>query len=669
MPQSDNNLYTFGEFRLDPFEHALFHRNELVPLTPKALETLIALVRRAGHVVSKEDLIQEVWPDTFVEEGNLNVNISALRKALAERGKDQGFIETIPRRGYRFVAPIEVASADPVELVIQHRKTTRIVQEEEAVDPTPLLPQASLNSSANSVTSPATLTQQATIQLDARQSPTSFVRRKRLAVVVSLVALVALAAYLSRDFIRSRMGGEQRRMMLGVLPLVDLSGNPDQEYLSDGLTEEIISQLGSLNPSRLGVIARTSVMTYKHTNKGVNQIGRELGVDYVVEGSVRRSGNRIRVTAQLIRAADQSHLWAESYDRDLGDILNVEEDVSRSIAKAIRIQLKPPEPTRSGAHPANSQAYEHYLRGRYLMEHRHGAAINGAIESYSQAVTEDPNYALAYAALADAYLVKGLFSVRTIDVMPQAESAAAKAVELDASSAEAHTALAGVKALYDWDWRGAEQEFKRALDLNPDDARAHHAYATFFCAPLGRQQETIEHMERALKLDPLSPIIVTDLGWAYYLEGQTDRAMDQYQKARNLDAFFVSALDRIAQVYEQKGMYEQMLALNEANAQFNAEIAAAMRRGYQQGGYQGALRAEIGTMEERVRRPGMVYDPYSFAYVYAKLGEYDRALENLETAYEERNPGMVYMKVDPPFRGLRENPQFQNLERRVGLVP
>lgn len=456
--------------------------------------------------------------------------------------------------------------------------------------------------------------------------------------------------------------------MLGVLPLVDLSENSEQEYLSDGLTEEITSQLGSLNPQRLGVIARTSAMTYKHTNKAVNQIGRELGVDYVVEGSVRRSGNRVRITAQLIQAADQTHLWAESFDRDLGDILKVEEDVSRSIAKAIRIQLKPPESQGTKTNVVRAQAHEDYLKGRYLVGQRHGAAIDEAIESYRQAVARDPNYALAYAALADAYLLKSLFSVRTIDVMPRAESAAAKALELDSSLAEAHTSMAGVRALYDWDWRGAEHEFKLAMDLNPDDARAHHSYAVFYCAPLGRYQETIEHMERALKLDPLSPIIFTDLGWAYFLTGQTDRAMEQYRKALELDIHFVSALDRRSQAYEQKGMYEEMLATNEVNAQFNFEIAAAMRRGYQQAGYQGALQAEKETMEKRVRG-GAVYDPYSFAFVYAKLGEYDRALEHLEKAYEERNPGMVYMNVDPPFKDLRGNARFQSLERRVGLIP
>lgn len=491
---------------------------------------------------------------------------------------------------------------------------------------------------------------------------------KRLAIGITLAALFAVGGYLARDLLRSRMNPQGPRIMLGVLPFVDLTGDPEQEYLSDGFTEEIISQLGNLNPSRLGVIARTSAMTYKHTTKSVDRIGRELGVDYLVEGSVRRFNTRVRVTAQLVRTSDQTHLWAESFDRDVGDILKLEEDVSHSIAQAIQIQLKPSEPQSPAAHPVNAEAYEDYLKARYYGNQRTGAAIHKSIEYYSQAVSKDPNYAQAYAGLADAYLLLGLFSVRTIDVMPKAESAAAKALELDATLADAHTSMAGVKALYDWDWRGAEREFKLALDLNPDDAQTHHAYAVFYCVPLGRKQETIEHMERALKLDPLSPVIATDLGWAYFLDGQTNRAIEEYRKALELDLRSVSALDRLAQAYEQQGRYQEMLAFNDANAQFNVDIAVAMRRGFRQAGYRGALKAESETMEKRVRG-GAVYDPYSFASIYAKLGETDRALEHLEKALEERNPGMVYMNVDPPFQPLRGNAKFQNLERRVGLIP
>jgi TolB-like protein/Tfp pilus assembly protein PilF len=457
--------------------------------------------------------------------------------------------------------------------------------------------------------------------------------------------------------------------MLGVLPLVDLSGNSNQEYLSDGLTEEIISQLGSLNPSRLGVIARTSAMTYKHTNKGVGQIGRELGVEYVVEGSVRRFGNRVRVTAQLIRASDQTHLWAENYDRDLGDILKIEEDISRSIAKAIRIQLRPPEPQDGTARPVNAEAYEDYLKGRYYWNRRYYDDVRRSIRYYSEAVAKDPNYAQAYAGLAGAYSLFGLYSVDTMDVMSKAESAAAKAVELDSSLAEAHTAMASVKALYDWDWAAAEHEFKLALDLSPDNARTHHAYAAYYCVPLGRKQETIEQMEIALKLDPLSPVISADVGWAYFLSGQTDRAIKQYQEALELDLRGVMALDRLAQAFEQKGMYKEMMMENDVNPEFPTETAVAMHRGYEQGGYQGALRAEMETWQERARQPGVVYDPYSFAFMYAKLGEYDRALENLSRAYQERNPNMVYMSVDLPFKDLRGDARFQSLELRVGLIP
>jgi len=410
-------------------------------------------------------------------------------------------------------------------------------------------------------------------------------------------------------------------------------------------------------------------MTYRHSNKSVDQIGRELGVDYILEGSVRRSGNRLRITAQLIHASNQTHLWAESYDRDLGNILRIEEEVSRSIADEIQVQLKPHgQPPNADARPRNAEAYEDYLRGRQLVNQRTQWSISKSIEYYNQAAAKDPNYALAYAGLAESYTLLGLYSVPHADLIPKAKLAAAKALELDHNLVDAHISLAGIEAIYDWDWPGAEREFKLALQLNPDSARAHHQYAALYCTPLGRTQETIEHMERAHKLDPLSAIIITDLGWAYFLAGDTDRAIAQYQKAIELDYRHVVALERMAQAFERKGDFQSTLQLNDLNGEFPVEIAAVMRRGYQQAGYRGALQAEIEAMTKRVKS-GAVYDPYSFAFVLAKLGENGRAMEQLEIAYKEHNPGLVYMKVDPPYQALRGNPKFQDLQRRVGLIP
>ena len=491
----------------------------------------------------------------------------------------------------------------------------------------------------------------------------------RLSIALGMAAALVFGAvfFSGRGRVRKSPLGDPVR--LAVLPFVDLTGDREQEYFSDGLTEEMISQLGGLNPPRLGVIARTSAMTYKHTNKSMDQIGRELGVDYLVEGSVRRSGNRVRITAQLIRASDQTHLWADSYDRDLGDILKLEEEVSRSIAREIQAQLKPPEQLQSAnIRPVNAEAYENYLKGRFFLRQKHQTGLNKSIQYFNQAVVKDPNYALAYAGLAESYTLLGLYSVRPSDVMPKAESAAAKALELDGSLAEGHAALAGVRALYDWDWRGAEREFKRAMDLNPAYAEAHHLYATLYCAPLGRKQETIEHMELALKLDPLSPIITTDRGWAYFLAGQTDRAMAEYHAALYLDSSFAPAMDRLSQAYEQNGDFKDALWWNDQNAEYPNDVKTAMERAYSRAGYRGALQEQLEMMTKLVKS-GAVEDPYSFAFVYAKLGENDRALEQLEKAYEERHPGMVYIKVDPPFETLRGNARLQSLERRVGLVP
>jgi TolB-like protein/DNA-binding winged helix-turn-helix (wHTH) protein/Flp pilus assembly protein TadD len=677
MSNEGKHFYDFGPFRLDPTERVLLRQGEMVPLSPKVLEILMVLVRNRGHIVEKEQLLNEIWPDSFVEEGNINVRVSALRKVLGETADGRDYIQTIPRRGYRFAAAIERVSQEPADLVVQRRTVTRIVHEEEEIsagtepDDASSLPAAQTREApANSVPTRVTLNAREALQLPAREVRSSpALSAKKLAIGAALAALLAVGGYFSRDILRTRANPQGARIMLGVLPFVDLSGEQGQEYFSDGLTEEMISQLGGLNPSRLGVIARTSVMTYKHSTKSVNQIGRELGVDYIVEGSVRRSGNRVRITAQLIQTSDQTHLWGDSFDRGLGDILKLEEDVSRSIAREIRVQLKPPEqPANANTRPINTEAYEAYLKGRYYFGQRHRGAIEKSIEFYNQAIVKDPNYALAYAGLADSYILLGLFSVRTADVMPKAESAAARALELDGSLAEAHTSLAGVKAMYDWDWRGAEREFKLAMKLNPDYAPAQHWYATLYCAPLGKKQETIEHMERSMKLDPLSPIIATDLGWAYFLAGQTDRAIAQYFKARELDVMFCPVLERLARAYVKKGVYQEALNLNKVNAEFPTDIAAAMQRGYQQAGYRGALQAELEVALKK-KESGQPVTAYDLAFVFAELGDENRALEQLEEAYRERYPGLTYMNVDPPFETLRSNARFQSLERRVGLMP
>lgn len=645
-------------------------------LSPKVFDILMVLVRNGGHIVQKDQLMTEVWPDAFVEEANLNVGVSSLRKALGDTPDGHTYIETIPRRGYRFVAPVAKIADEPKEVMVQRRTMTRIVQEEEEIDTGDDLGENSSSDTSTAMMAsvpndsiPAPLIDHEAIQVVRQNIGSSRAQNlRKLIIGVASAAVLAAGGYFSRDVGRKGASPRPERVMLAVLPFVNLSGDRDQEYFADGLTEEMISQLGSLNPSRLGVIARTSAMTYKHTSKTVDQIGRELGVDYILEGSVRRSENRLRITAQLIQTSDQTHLWAESYDRDFEDMLKLEGDVSQSIAKEIRVQLRPHEKLENvNPSPVNNEAHEDFLKGRFIAHQRTMTGFYESIEYYNQAVVKDPKYAPAYAGLADSYTLLGLYNVRLEDVMPKAESAAAKALELDSSLAEAHASMAGVKAMYDWDWRGAEREFKRAIDLNPSYAEAHHSYAILYCVPRGRKQETIEHMELAVKLDPLSPIIVTDLGWAYFLAGQTNRAIAQYDKALELENMFSTALFRLEQAFVKKGMYKEALTMNDENPSFPKEVAAAMDLAYQRGGYRGALKAKMDTMT-KIEKRGVTIDPYFFAFAYAQLGDYDRALDELEKACERRSPNMIYLETDPPFESLHGDARFENLARRVGLT-
>ena len=493
-----------------------------------------------------------------------------------------------------------------------------------------------------------------------------------VAVVAAVVLGFNIAGLRDRivSLVRARHGVPLPRIeSLAVLPLANLSGDTQQEYFSDGMTEELITNLGKI--SALRVISRTSVMRYKKTEKPLPQIARELGVEGIVEGSVLRVGDRVRITAQLIRAEQERHLWAESYERDLRDILALQSEVARAIASEIRIKVTPQEQTRlASARPVNPEAYEAYLRGRYFWNKRTEEAVKKAIEFFGQALEKDPTYALAYVGLADCYGVLGDYSfLSPKEAFPRAKAGATKALELDETSAEAHTSLAIIKDDYEWDWPGAEREFKRALELNPNYATAHHWYSDHL-EIVGRHDEAIAEIKRAQQLDPLSLIIKAIVGRRFHSARRYDEAVEQLRQTLEMDPNFAVAHWLLGETYEQKAQYESAIAeYQKARTASGGSVyvVAALGRAYAAAGKRREALKILGELEELSKR--RYVSASSVADIYIALGEKDQALEWLEKGYRDRDEGMVRLNWEATLDPLRSDPRFQGLLRRMNFPP
>ena len=499
-----------------------------------------------------------------------------------------------------------------------------------------------------------------------RKPPRLWIRR---AAVTASLAIVAALIFLDPSGWQERLlhrPAAERITSLAVLPMQNLSRKPEEEYFSDGMTEELISELANI--SALRVISRTSVMHYKGRDEPLPQIARELNVDAAVEGSVLRSGNKVRITVQLIRGSDDKHLWAQSYERDFRDVLALQAEVSRQIASAINATITPIERRRiSISRTVNPEAHEAYLKGRYHWNKFTDNDLRKALEYFQQAVDLDPEYALAYVGLADSYHELAYTAFPPTEVMPKAEKAVRKALQLDDSDTEAHATLGWILCHYQWDWAGAEKEFKRALELDVNGSKGPGMYAVFL-DDMGRFEEGKRQHERALKLDPLSLIGNSNLGDAYYLALQYDKAIAQYQKTLEIDSQFSGAHFGLATTYHVKGMLPQAAAEFQQGLKIEGEeeLAATLGRAYRDVGYNGMLRVWLRKLEQRGRK-GYV-EPSLIASLYAISGERDQAFVFLEKAYEERDPGLTDLKVNPQWDSLRSDRRFPDLLRRVGLA-
>lgn len=618
-------LFEFGDFRLDPIERLLFRANEHVPLPPKTAQILTLLVERHGHIVDKETLLKQIWPDTFVEEGSLTQNISILRKTLTEGRDGKEVIETIPKRGYRFVGSVREIATEVEARASPHESP-----------PTP----------------PAV---------------TATLRSFLLWTAPLGVAALALAVYFAWHYYHPpRSALTSPRVMLAVLPFQNLSGDPGQEFFSDGLTEEMITQLGQTYPRYLGVIARTSAMQYKHPQKDAAEIGRDLRVDYILEGSVRRAGDRVRITTQLIQVHDQTQVWAHSYQRDLPDILSVQTAVARDVAGQIGIRLVPGDHGNPlSTKPVKPEAYEAYLRGRqYFNSAASEQDLENAIHEFERAIAADSRTALAYAGLANSYAAMADYYEPPREVLPKAKIAAQKALELDPDLSEAHAALGWVALVYDWNWSMANQELQRAIELNPGNALAHDLYANYLAAA-GRHSEAFVESQRALELDPFSVNLNANRGWYLILARQFDGAIEQEQKALDLDTKCATCRAFLAMAYAlQHRLPEALAEARRAKSILSnpAEVAAI-----------GGIFAISGARSEaeevlnqlKTMMKHRYICPYGTAELYLGLGKKEEAFQSLENGYNWRENCMIYLRADPIFDPLRSDRRFAELLRRV----
>jgi TolB-like protein/DNA-binding winged helix-turn-helix (wHTH) protein/Tfp pilus assembly protein PilF len=631
---SPSGVFRFGVFQANLAARELRNHGVRVRLPGQPFCILSMLLEKPGEVVTREEMRQRLWAsDTFVDfEHSLNTAIKKLRAALNDTPENSRYVETLPRLGYRFVAPVEVISAK-----------LQSVQE-----------------------APVATIQKAS-PVSARES-----QRHWLVLLSVSVILISMAAgyFASRARVHSQPTGQ--RWMLAVLPFENLTGDLGQEYFSDGLTEEMIAQLGRLNPEHLGVIARTSVMHYKNSRTALDQIGRELGVQYVLEGSVRRDADKVRISAQLIQLKDQTRVWSRQYDRDLSGLLTLQAEIAREISNEIRLTLgddsgriaadrKPPAP------PTSYEAFDLYLKGRYFWNKRTKEGFQQAAQYFQQAIDRDPNFARAYAGLADTF---GLMSTWSLvphnEFMPKAREAALKALQNDESIAEAHTSLALISESYDYDWQTAEKEFKRAIQLDPGYATAHQWYAECLSWQ-GRFEEALAESQRARQLDPLSLIIAADYGVILYYSRQYDRAIAQSRAVLDMDPSFERAHYLATIAYVEKGMFAEALAETEKWRQSDGTPLWDLQAYVY--GRQGQLehaRQALAKWEQWNRgRPVARSVPLA---AYVAVGRKEESIARLQQAYSEHSNAVTDIKVAPYCDPLRSDPRFQDLLRRVGLA-
>jgi TolB-like protein/DNA-binding winged helix-turn-helix (wHTH) protein/tetratricopeptide (TPR) repeat protein len=666
MSTSAKHLYAFESFRLDPQERLLLRDGQPVPLPPRVFDTLVLLVQNSGHLVLKDDLMKTLWPDSFVEEVNLSQNVSMLRKVLGEKPHEQRYITTVPGSGYRFAANVrEVVEngKEQNEVVVSSYIHSRVIieqEEDETAEAALSIPTVNTQLNGSGADATPVRTVRAVIR------PLAFVLLAAIVVAAVLLGL-NVGAWRDRLLVRDT---NRHIQAVAVLPLSNLSADPEQQYFADGMTEALITELGRISTPH--VISRQSTVQYKGSKKPLQEIAKELRVDAVLEGAVERSGDRVRVTVRLSQTSPETQLWANEYSGSVRDLLRLEDDIARAVAGEVQVKLKPPEQVHfATARTVDPEAQDAYLRGRFFWNKGTAGSLSGgqteldlqtAIGDFKRAIEKDPDYALAYAGLADAYIALGNEDGAghyPKETLPEAKAAATKASELDPYLGEAHFSRAQTIELYDWNWSEAEKEYRRALELNPNDADAHLEYGRFLQA-LGRNDEATAQMNYAIQLDPLNFKTMEIVGYVTYASGQYDLAIEQFSSLG--DDF------GLGWAYREKKMYPKAIAALEKSVSRSGrhELPLATLAGvYGLAGRRGEALKLIDELKARAR---LRYVPSSlFAHAYLGLGERNEALGWIERAYDEHDQGMVYIKAYPGWNTLHSEPRFQALVRRMNF--
>jgi DNA-binding winged helix-turn-helix (wHTH) protein/TolB-like protein/Flp pilus assembly protein TadD len=633
-------IYTFGDFRLDVSKRLLLRAGEPIPLTPKVFDTLLYLVEHAGTALSKDELMSAVWPDTVVEENNLGQNISKLRGVLGESPGDHRWIVTLPGRGYRFVADVKLLASGKED------------SPEDAELPVPIHEQ---NPSAAAAPS---LPKQATSGFS--------IRLVRFVLAGLLGGLLTVGAvYLLRS--RNSASAHPTVKSIAVLPFKPLVPEGRDEVLELGMADTLIAKL--CNSTKIIIRPISSVRRYGGMEQDPVAAGRELVVDAVLDGTVQRWGDRIRVTARLVRVSDNRTLWADQFDRGFGDIFDVQDSISqRAAAELVPILTGEEKELLARRYTADTEAYELYLKGRFFWYKRTPEATAKAAEYFQRALERDPTYALAYAGIADCYRTLSIMSdVPSRESFPKAKQAALKALEIDDNLAEAHSALGYVAFWFEWDWAAAEKEFRRAIEINPNDPLAHLGYAILL-SNLGRHEDALAEIDQALKLDPLSPFVGTIKGQIIFFARRYPEAIEQVDKTLEVEPNFWIGQLVLGKIDERLGLYEQALKACRKAAEFSGGATEATSLAGYVYAVSGQRQQAENTLQALRRTSERRYvPPYNFALLYQGLGNSDEALQWLEKAYEQRDVHMVFLPVDPKWDTLRNNPHFMDLTRRLNL--
>ncbi len=624
MDASNKHFYEFDCFRLDPAQHILLRDGQIVPLTPKVFETLLALVENSGHVVDKDELLQKVWSETFVEETNLTKNISILRKILGENDSGKSFIETIPKRGYRFTASVR-------KIDVESSETADIGETGKA--------------------KPEQLTK-----------PKTAAKTKKVltAAFACFSVLLVLVGYWQFSGKFNHEKNAPAIKSIAVLPFKSL-GADDDNYLGLGMTDALITRLGHLKR----VVVRPTGMVRQYVNQEQTDavtIGQTLRVEAVLEGSVQRDGERVRVTVRLINVGDGRQIWADKFEEKLTDFFAVQDAIASRAAQSLTTQLTGEEQARlTRRETDNPEAFQLYIRGHFFANQETTEGFKKAVEYLNKAVELDPNYAPAYAALARAYHGASEWHLPPREAMPKVRAFAEKALSLDETLPAARLMLGYQKMLYEWDWAGAESEFKRAVELNPNHADAHSAYS-WYLALTGRHQEAAAEAAQAGKLNPLLHPCQ-----AYYFARDYDRTIAHAKKNLEIDPNIIASLQWLGLAYEQKGQYESAAAAFQKARQIDdtSDFKAYQARVYALAGKRSEAVKILAELEELSKQ--RYVSPFFIAVVYAGLDEKDAAFEWLEKASAERSYWMPSLKVNPQLDSLRDDPRFADLLRRVGF--